>query len=136
MRIRGGTTAPSKARRSVLSQLVGQLDLKRTSDLGLVVSELVTNSVVHADIGPTQTLTIELIKAQDRLRVSVIDDGSDLEPRLQPFDRETPGGFGLFLVNELCSRWGVARDGTGATCVWCELLVDRSAASTARGPKV
>ncbi len=44
-----------------------------------------------------------------------------------PPDPETPGGLGLLLVEELCETWGVWQD-LGPTCVWCELLLDQSAA--------
>ena len=60
MRIRGGPDAPSRARRLVLSQLDGQIGPTTASDVALVVSELVTNSVVHADVGRRRTLTVEL----------------------------------------------------------------------------
>ena len=41
-----------------------------------------------------------------------------------PPDPETPGGLGLFVVDELCETWGVSQD-LGPTCVWCELLLDQ-----------
>ena len=42
-----------------------------------------------------------------------------------PPDPETPGGLGLFVVDELCETWGVSQD-LGPTRVWCELLLDQS----------
>ncbi|HUE28799.1 MAG TPA: ATP-binding protein, partial [Solirubrobacteraceae bacterium] len=84
----------------------------------------VTNSVLHADVGPDQTLTVELTRLAGRLRITVADPGSELEPHLTGADPRTPGGFGLFLVDELAVDWGSARDDVGATRVWCELALE------------
>jgi anti-sigma regulatory factor (Ser/Thr protein kinase) len=125
MRIRGGMDAPSRARRSVLSQLASDTPQTTASNVELLVSELVTNSVVHAEVGPSLTLTVELVIGDDRLRISVIDPGSRLEPQILPPDPDRVGGNGLCLVDELSETWGVARDGTRGTRVWCEILLHR-----------
>jgi hypothetical protein len=52
MRIGGGVGAPGRVRGSVLSQLDGQIAQTTASDVALVVSELVTNSVVR-EPGPS-----------------------------------------------------------------------------------
>jgi anti-sigma regulatory factor (Ser/Thr protein kinase) len=124
LRIRGGLDAPHEARRCVRSALHAQLADRTASDAALIVSELVTNSVLHASVGPNQALTVELTTLEDRLRITVIDPGSRLEPRLAPPNADTPGGFGLVVVDELCTAWGVARDGIGTTRVWCDLLLE------------
>ncbi len=124
LRIRGGAGAPLRARRSVLSQLDGQLTETRTADLALIVSELVTNSVLHANVSADQTLTVECAALADRLRITVTDPGSCLEPRRRPPDHHAPGGYGLMIVEELCTAWGVVQSRVGATSVWCELPLD------------
>jgi anti-sigma regulatory factor (Ser/Thr protein kinase) len=126
MRIRGGVDAPSRARRSVLSELAGQIAPATAPDVALIVSELVTNSVLHANVGAGGTLTVELIRLDDRVRINVIDPGSPLEPRLLPPDPERLGGIGLRVVDELSEAWGVARNGIAGTRVWCDVLLDRS----------
>jgi anti-sigma regulatory factor (Ser/Thr protein kinase) len=93
----------------------------RAADAVLIVSELVTNSVVHADVGMNQAVFLELIPLPESLRIAVTDPGSHLEPRLRPVDPATPGGLGLRLVDQLSSAWGVERDPAGATRVWCDL---------------
>ncbi len=125
LRIHGGDDAPTRARRSVRSQLAGQIPAATASDAALLVSELVTNSVVHANVGPRRTLGVEVRTLDDRLRIAVTDPGSRLRPCMVPADPETPGGLGLLLVDELCESWGVWQD-LGPTCVWCELLLDHS----------
>jgi anti-sigma regulatory factor (Ser/Thr protein kinase) len=125
MRIPGGDDAPTRARRSVHAQLTGHIPAATASDAALLVSELVTNSVVHANVGAGRALTVEVRTLDDRVRIAVADPGSRLKPCLLPPDPETPGGLGLLLVDELCETWGVWQD-VGSTRVWCELLLDQS----------
>jgi anti-sigma regulatory factor (Ser/Thr protein kinase) len=126
MRIPGGTGAPLRARTSVLSRIGGQLTETAAADAGLIVSELVTNSVLHANVGPQQTLTVECATLPDRLRITVTDPGSRLEPHLRPSGRGADGGYGLAIVAALSLAWGVVRDTVGTTSVWCELPLDTS----------
>lgn len=84
----------------------------------LVVSELVTNAVVHTK-GP---LRLRLEWRQERLSVAV----ADRLPRLlrlagEPGDLETEGGRGLLIVDQLASRWGVQHRAEGGKVIWCEL---------------
>ncbi len=108
----------------MLERLRGAVDATTASDAAVIVSELVTNSVIHADAGRDQGVNVELIWLDDRLRLAVTDAGSSLAPRLLPVDPTTPRGFGLRLIDDLCGAWGVLRYGDGMTCVWGELLFD------------
>jgi anti-sigma regulatory factor (Ser/Thr protein kinase) len=87
----------------------------------LLVSELVTNSVVHAQ--PTNGV-IELVACitPDLVRVEVSDDGEGFDPQPLPHD-DAESGRGLELVQELADRWG--RPPGPQTSVWFEL--DRAA---------
>jgi anti-sigma regulatory factor (Ser/Thr protein kinase) len=96
----------------------------RASDAVLIVSELVTNSVLHANIDAQQTLSLELTTLGDHLRIAVTDTGSALHPRLLPPHPDRPGGAGLRMVDELSVAWGIERDPAGLTRVWCELPLD------------
>jgi anti-sigma regulatory factor (Ser/Thr protein kinase) len=122
----GGAGAPARARQSVLAQLEGGLVDAQASDAALLVSELVTNSVVHADVGAGETLTVELLELEDRLRITVIDPGSPREPRLPPRVEHRQSQFGLLLIDQLSETWGFARGGAGTMHVWCELLLEPS----------
>jgi anti-sigma regulatory factor (Ser/Thr protein kinase) len=101
-------------------------DIDRTvaSDAGLIISELVTNSVRHAGVGSDQLVTVGLVVLNEHLRIIVTDPGCDLEPRLITEDPEGLGGHGLRLVEQLSVAWGVGRDAVGATQVWCDLVLD------------
>ncbi|MEV0847609.1 ATP-binding protein [Streptomyces sp. NPDC049954] len=83
----------------------------------LVVSELVTNAVLHARCGPGRQVALTLIREPGRVRVEVRDAG-DGEPQPRkgiPFTEEH--GRGLAVVAELAADWGVAREVVGKT-VW------------------
>ena len=119
--LRGDEGAPEQARRHVLSHLGGDVPRVRVSDAVLIVSELVTNSVLHASGGFQQAIFLELTTVGDNLRIAVLDEGSNREPHLMPADPATPGGFGLRLVDQLASAWGVVHDVAGTTRVWCDV---------------
>jgi hypothetical protein len=47
------------------------------------------------------------------VRVEVIDHGAGFLPAPRTEEADEPGGFGLYLVGTLASRWGVeSNDGT------------------------
>jgi anti-sigma regulatory factor (Ser/Thr protein kinase) len=119
----GGVGAPRHAR-SVMSSHLRDIDRTVASDAGLIISELVTNSVRHAGVGSDQLVTVRLVLLNEHLRLTVTDPGCDLEPRLITEDPEGLGGHGLRLVEQLSVAWGVGRDAVGATQVWCDLVLD------------
>jgi anti-sigma regulatory factor (Ser/Thr protein kinase) len=87
----------------------------------LLVSELVTNSVRHAQIEAEQPLRLSGWLSETTLRLELWDGGTQgaVTPR-PPRRDEDVGGFGLDLVARLSRAWGVDRDATGTT-VWLEL---------------
>jgi anti-sigma regulatory factor (Ser/Thr protein kinase) len=92
-------------------------------DVRLLVSELVTNSVRHADTQEGDRVELEVSVERDTLYVQVADTGPGFEPRPRRTGRSTPGGWGLFLVEKLSDRWGVARN--SLTRVWFEIDLAR-----------
>jgi anti-sigma regulatory factor (Ser/Thr protein kinase) len=84
----------------------------------LLVSELVTNVVIHARTSGT-VLVLRLETAGPWLRIEVHDaDPRWPEPRTP--DRLDGSGFGFVLVEALSHKWGV-RDATIGKIVWAEL---------------
>jgi anti-sigma regulatory factor (Ser/Thr protein kinase) len=113
-----GPWAASGARNALLA-LNGVVDEERLEEVRLLVSELVTNSVRHSD-GPGDGLVNLDVSVSGRsLRVEVADSGRGFEPQPRDDDRSRPGGWGLYLVDELADRWGVSHD--GLTRVWFEM---------------
>ena len=126
--IRGGDGAPERARRLVIAQLDADRSEAGAADAALIVSELVTNSVRHASAGNHDGVVLELTTHDNHLRIAVVDQGSPQVPHILPFDPATPGGFGLRLVEQLSSAWGVVQDGGGTTRVWCDVPLGDAAA--------
>jgi anti-sigma regulatory factor (Ser/Thr protein kinase) len=89
------------------------------ADVRLLVSELVTNSVRHSGALPPDAVGLDVELDSGTIRVEVRDSGSGFEPTLREGDRSRPGGWGLYLVDRLADRWGVARN--HFTRVWFEI---------------
>ena len=119
--LESNTRAPRRARHEIAEHLNGELGSGRTQDAVLLVGELVTNSLLHADAGATHEIVVELVIGIDAVRIVVTDGGSSTMPMIQPLDSSRPGGRGLFLVESLSDRWGMTRAGTRETQVWFEM---------------
>jgi anti-sigma regulatory factor (Ser/Thr protein kinase) len=91
----------------------------RHSDVRLLVSELVTNAVRHAELMPGDLIRLVVHADDSVLRVEVHDPGGGFVPVEPAPDPARPSGWGLYLVAELADRWGVESD--GSTHVWFEL---------------
>jgi anti-sigma regulatory factor (Ser/Thr protein kinase) len=98
------------------------------SDAELLVSELVTNAVLHAR--SETEVTIE--REGSTVRVSV-HDTSSARPRLRELGPESVTGRGLLLVDRIAHRWGFDAEPDGKS-VWFEIdgraRVDGETAST------
>ncbi len=79
----------------------------------LVVSELVTNAIRHAD-GP---LHLRLIL--DRSLLCEVADAGHTSPHLRHSAEDDEGGRGLFIVAQLVHRWGTRYTQSGKT-IWTE----------------
>lgn len=102
--------APRWARRFVVERIDDELLAQRAA---LLVSELVTNVVVHTTSHPVVELTL-----QPTVVVSVSDRSHELaEPRRHPSDE---GGRGLAIVGACADRWGTCT-APGGKSVWVEL---------------
>ena len=90
--------------------------------LQLIVSELVTNSIVHTRSGwDGGTVTVALTRDGQRIRVEVTDDGGPELPRVRPLDVGAESGRGLQMVDALAGAWGWDRDPGGGTIAWAEV---------------
>jgi two-component sensor histidine kinase len=90
-------------------------------EVGLLVTELVTNAVVHGL--PAIHLQVCILGAA-RVRVEVFDGSLSL-PEMREPSLESTSGRGLQLVAGIASRWG-ARPQLNGKVVWCELADRRS----------
>ncbi|ONK13633.1 ATP-binding protein [Streptomyces sp. MP131-18] len=116
-----------RARRWVRAQLErGQAapacpDEAQQDTLVLLVSELVTNAVVHTGRPAVLRLTAcgRRPGRNVPVRLEVVDDSSRA-PRPRRAEGEDTGGRGLELIDVLADRWGWQAEGRGKR-VWCEL---------------
>jgi anti-sigma regulatory factor (Ser/Thr protein kinase) len=111
-----------RAARDAAAAMLGRLGSgdARAEDLALVVSELVTNAVVH---GAGAELELRLDGTPSTLRIAVSDSGTATFAWLPD---NSNGHWGLNLVSIFSDRAGVIRE--PSTCVWCELDLDAPAA--------
>jgi two-component sensor histidine kinase len=82
------------------------------------VSELVTNSVVHAGDDADGELSVRLRREREHVRGEVCGDGPEFEWAPHDADLDEPGGLGLMIVDELSERWGIHHN--SQVCVWFE----------------
>jgi anti-sigma regulatory factor (Ser/Thr protein kinase) len=103
-------TAPAEAR----SYIRRELPLGEVADaVELMVSELVTNAVIHAHSGGEMTLE----EFSDRTRVEICDQSERLPESRDPNEA---GGRGLLVVEALADRWGIKRLDRGKA-IWFEV---------------
>ncbi|MFF1354127.1 ATP-binding protein [Streptomyces sp. NPDC058297] len=122
-----------RARRWARSRLAGSgigADEPLAETLILIVSELVTNAVVHTGCPAVLRMLLPGAVAEasaGTVRVEVAD-ASDRPPAPRHADGEETNGRGLELVDGLADRWGWRPEGTGKA-IWCE--IDRCGAQGA-----
>jgi anti-sigma regulatory factor (Ser/Thr protein kinase) len=105
---------------------LGSLEMpERMLDVAaLLVTELLSNSIKHAGLGPEDEIRLTADWSGQRLRITVRDrpSSSALPPvtgSIRP-PAEAESGWGLYLIDQLASRWGRLEDAAGAG-FWFEL---------------
>ena len=118
--VRTGRDAPSAVRRA-LRERVGHLPATLRDDLMLLLTEVVTNAVLHSGAREGDAIEIDMRERPESIYVIVTDPGNGFERprRLEP-DHRTTGGLGLVLVDRLARAWGTRHDASGSI-VWFEL---------------
>ncbi len=116
------TTAPRIARKIANAALSANADGRAQpvsadfrGDVALVVSELVTNALIHAR-GPIE---FEVTVDDDVIELRVSDHTADL-PKITFANGDQVGGAGLRIVDRLARYWGVEQRADGKV-VWCQL---------------
>jgi len=111
------TPAEVFAARHLLDRANGALSADRLDDARLIISELVSNAIRHAD----RDGGIRLIARWNgtALRLEVCSSGAFREPASHTGDGFHTGGWGLRLVEALADRWGI--ESGPETVVWAEV---------------
>jgi serine/threonine-protein kinase RsbW len=83
--------------------------------LGLIVDELVSNSIIHGCCrGPDKKVQVAIEYQQHTLRIQIVDPGPAFDPTSQAdpclsVERPTVGGVGLSLVRHLVDEFHYTR---------------------------
>jgi anti-sigma regulatory factor (Ser/Thr protein kinase) len=108
--------APGQARRFLREASCQTHHARVMDEAELLVSELVTNAVVHG--APPVTVNVECDGTD--LRVAVTD-GSDRSPVPRQADPDAESGRGIYLVDVISDRWGIAPSRGHGKAVWFTL---------------
>ena len=108
------------AARHALDRLENLLPPEKLEEVRMVVSELMSNSILHAGLSPDDRISLSVSVSAGSVRGRVCDPGpgfevpSELRPR-----PDLSGGWGLPIVERISDRWGVERN--SHACVWFEI---------------
>jgi len=106
-----------RARRTIAAFLdPAEVPDRVVDDLLLLVSELVTNALVHAGSPAVVRLDADV----ERIKVAVADNEPDRSLSIVEPDPLSSRGRGVLLVDRLAARWGVEPRQEGKI-VWFEL---------------
>ena len=129
-RVPADPTSPRRCRQAT-TDLLGRAGADHlASDAALLVSELVTNVLLH-------------VRSEASVRVSVrtgtllveVEDESPVLPRPLVASDSSPTGRGLALVQGLANAWGAVPNGEGGKVIWFELGADTTTRSRVRSPE-
>lgn len=114
-------TSITLARQFVKIALAARGYEQTSNELELIVSELVTNAVLHARSSPEQPILVRLLANGATLRLEVQDPDVRL-PITRPMGCDVESGRGLHIVRALTDHMGsYLRDRGSGKVVWCEL---------------
>jgi serine phosphatase RsbU (regulator of sigma subunit)/anti-sigma regulatory factor (Ser/Thr protein kinase) len=113
--------AVPRARRFAADAL-SAADPSVVEDAELVVTELVTNALLHG----APPVVLRISPAGSRVRIEVEDSGREMPMRMRE-NIDSMTGRGLSLVSRVTSGWGVEPAAHGGKVVWAEIVEGGSA---------
>jgi anti-sigma regulatory factor (Ser/Thr protein kinase) len=93
-------------------------------DAALVISELLSNAILHAYPLPGERLQVAWAVDGSSVEVAVSDGGSATVPHAGHPSPASVSGRGLSIVEHLCQTWGIRADDVGLT-VWAVVSAPR-----------
>ncbi|GGU59145.1 magnesium or manganese-dependent protein phosphatase [Streptomyces albospinus] len=122
----------AEARRQLRAVLHDWADPDQVDSAVLMVSEMVTNVLMHTDGDALLVAEISGERGGRRIRVDVADGSDELPHRRRPGELAS-SGRGLVLMELLAAAWGVDPRGDGKS-TWFELYEDAGAVAEPSGP--
>jgi anti-sigma regulatory factor (Ser/Thr protein kinase) len=116
--------APAMARQA-LRGVSPRFDRDSFEDLRLLVSELVSNSVVHGDAGASSWVRLHVDLHDQTAEVEVSNPGRGFTPGPGRPGPDQESGRGLDMLRALADRWGVSSN--NVTRVWFQLRAEPEA---------
>lgn len=118
-------TAPGHARR-VLNEVLAEWGLGHLEDTAdLILSELVTNALLHGQ-EPARLTVYTDPNADGGFLFIEVDDAGDHTPELRDAASDAEDGRGLTIVEALSADWGVEATETGKR-VWASITLGSDA---------
>jgi anti-sigma regulatory factor (Ser/Thr protein kinase) len=108
-------SSATRARTLARERLAASCSSDTLDTVALLVTELVTNAILHA----RTPLLLTLESHPGSLRICV-EDKSNEQPAVRRYESDAVTGRGLALVEQLASSWGVDTTPSGKV-VWCEV---------------
>jgi anti-sigma regulatory factor (Ser/Thr protein kinase) len=105
----------TRARQLTREQLAALCPPEAIEVAALLVTELVTNAVLHA-----RTAVVLIVDVAPGRIVLRVRDGSDATPVQRGYGADAATGRGIALVEQLATAWGVNRSEEGKE-VWCQI---------------
>ena len=99
--------ASAAAARREIEALSWTLDTDEAEVLALLVTELIANTVQHADTLPGADVALEARVTADVVHVSVTDGGKGFAAPLRTAGSPPNSHWGLHLLDQLADRWEV-----------------------------
>jgi anti-sigma regulatory factor (Ser/Thr protein kinase) len=110
-------SVPVARRRLTADLLAAGIFDSAVGDAALVVSELLSNAILHAHPMPGAILLVRWMLEDGSVEVAVSDGGGPTLPRSTLARVSATGGRGLSIVEHLSRTWGIQSDDLGLT-VW------------------
>ena len=107
------------ARRALEDALAGDegVNRNRLDDCALLVSEVVTNAVQHAQISSCPMLRVLWVRTADILRTEVYDPDPAV-PSVVKAEDDDEDGRGMWLLDVMADRWATEPLATGGDTLW------------------
>jgi anti-sigma regulatory factor (Ser/Thr protein kinase) len=102
------------AARRFATEVLADLPRELLQAVELMVSELATNSIRHAN----SSFRVQIERRPAVVRVEVSDSAGDVMPRLRSPSPDQPTGRGLRIVSLFSHSWGITQSAGSDKSVW------------------